>query len=304
MNPTRLDYFKLHFIILLWGFTAVAGKLISLPAVEMVFYRTILAAIGMGAVIIFNRTSFRVEGVTLLKLLATGSIVAVHWLTFFGAGQVSNPSTSLVGFATCSLWAAFLEPLIQRKKIDMLEIGLGIVVVIGLVLIFSFRFQYKLGLWLGIASGFTAALFAVINARLARRIHTHTITFYEMVGAILTVTLFLPVYRVTLSEGILQLQPTASDWMLIALLAWVCSVYAYSVAINLTKKMSVFFIQLTLNLEPVYGILLALLVFGQQEVMDTTFYVGTSIILSAVLAYPYLKRRLSWRAVDPYRGNP
>jgi len=290
------DYLKLHFIVFLWGFTAVLGKLVLLPSVEMVFYRTLLAAVGMGAWMLAFRpdsAGFRVRGPDLLKLMLTGLIIALHWLAFFGAGRIANPSTSLVGFATCSLWAALIEPVAKGRKIQPLEIGLGLVVLTGLVIIFSFDFQYKLGLLLAVISGLTAAIFGVINSRIVARLHAYTITFYEMVGACLGVILFFPFYAQALSNGKLDLSPAFLDWVYIALMAWACSVYAFSVSINLSKRLSVFFIQLTLNLEPVYGIILALLVFGQQEVMDIHFYAGTLIILSAVLSYPFLKNNLN-----------
>src|SRR6478609_102490 len=289
---TAKDYLKLHFIVFLWGFTAVLGKLVTIPSVEMVFYRTLLAAIGMGALIIVTRNTFKLDTTDLLKLLATGFIVAIHWLTFFASGRVSNPSTSLVGFATCSFWAALIEPLAKGKKIHPLEIGLGAVVLVGLYIIFSFGFQYPMGLFLGIMSGLTAALFSVINSKMVSRVGAYTITFYEMIGATLCVLLFFPIYQSYWSDGsALQLTPAPMDWVYIALMAWACSVYAYSAAINLMKKLSVFFIQLALNLEPLYGIILALIVFGEQEVMGLNFYLGTLIILSAVASYPYLKEK-------------
>ncbi len=293
MIATTKDYLKLHFIVLLFGFTAVLGKLVSIPSVEMVFYRTLLAAAGMGALILFTRGTFTVSKTDLIKILLTGFIVALHWITFFGSGRLSNPSTSLVGFATCSFWAALIEPIIKRKKIQFLEIGLGLVVILGLYIIFAGDFQYPLGLFLGIISGLTAALFSVVNSRLVTRVSAHTITFYEMVSACLIIVLFLPIYQITWADGgQLQLLPTWPDWIYIAILAWACSVYAYSVAINLTKKLSVFFIQLALNLEPVYGIALALIVFGEKELMGFNFYAGTIIIICAVALYPFLKKRM------------
>lgn len=287
------DFFQLHFLVFLWGFTAILGKLISIPAVEMVFFRTLLACLGMGVVILLARGSFHVSSADLLKLLATGLIVALHWLSFFISGRISNPSTSLVGFATCSLWAAFIEPLAKKNKIQGIEVGLGVVVVVGLYIIFSFDFQYPVGLAFGILSGFTAALFGVINSKMVTRVSALTITFYEMLGACLGVAIFFPLYQAYWSaDGLLNLTPTVADWIFLALLAFVCTVYAYAAAIRLTKRLSVFFIQLTLNLEPVYGIVLALLVFGQQEVMGRSFYAGTLVILGAVVIYPYLKKRL------------
>jgi drug/metabolite transporter (DMT)-like permease len=289
---TTKDYIQLHFLVFLWGFTAVLGKLVSIPSVEMVFYRTLLAATGMAVLILIVRGTFVVSKSDLIKIMLTGFIVAIHWLTFFGSGRVSNPSTSLVGFATCSFWAALIEPIARRKKIQPLEIGLGLVVIIGLYIIFADDFQYPLGMFLGIISGLTAAMFSVINSKLVVRVNAHTITFYEMASACVIIFLFFPLYQnMWADDGQLDLVPLWSDWIYIAIMAWACSVYAYSVAINLTKKLSVFFIQLALNLEPVYGITLALIVFGDNEVMGLNFYAGTIIIISAVALYPILKKR-------------
>lgn len=298
---TTTDYLKLHFVVFLWGFTAILGKLVSIPSVEMVFYRTLLAAIGMCAVIIVMRGSFKVSTSDLIKLILTGFIVALHWLTFFASGRISNPSTSLVGFATCSLWAALIEPFAKKSKIQYVEVGLGVVVIVGLYIIFSFDFQYPMGLFLGILSGVTCAIFSVINSQLVSRVSSLTITFYEMIGACLGVAVFFPLYvNQWAPDGTLHLTPSLTDWLWIGILSLVCSVYAYAVAINLTKKLSVFFIQLTLNLEPVYGIILALIVFGEKEVMSWNFYLGTIVILRAVVAYPFVKTRFS--QVLPHTG--
>lgn len=289
---TRADYAKLHFIVFLWGFSAILGKLVTIPAMEMVFFRSILAAAGMGIVIIITKGTFSVTRNEYIKLLAIGFIVALHWIAFFGAARVSNVSVSLVGFATNSLWAAWLEPWFNRTKIKKFEVALGLLVITGLLVIFSFDFQYKLGLVLGVAAGFTSALFSVFNAKLVRRVPAFTITFYEMIGAFTSIGIFLIAYQLTNFSGPpLQLIPTAMDWIYISLLAGVCSVYAYSVAVELMKKISVFMIQLTLNLEPLYGIVMAVIIFGETEKMGSNFYIGTVIILAAVAAYPTLRNR-------------
>lgn len=293
---TRTDYFKLHFIVFLWGFSAILGKLVSIPAVEMIFFRSVLAAIGIGAVIMLKRGSFRVSTTDLAKLLGIGAIVAVHWLAFFGAARVANVSVSLVGFATNSLWAAVLEPWMNRTRVKKFEVWLGLTVICGLYVIFSFDFHYKLGLLFGVLAGFTSALFSVFNSRMVKRIPSFTITFYEMVGVFLTLALFLPGYKMTWAENqTLQLVPSAFDWLYIALLAGVCSVYAYTVAVELMKKISVFLLQLALNLEPVYGIVMAILIFPSAEKMGVNFYIGTAIILAAVASYPLVKRRYEAR---------
>lgn len=288
---TASDYLKLHFIVFLWGFTAILGLLITIPSVEMVFFRTLLATIGMGAVIVWTKGSFHVSRADAVKLILIGFIVSFHWITFFGSARVSNASVSLVGFATNSLWAAVLEPWMNRNRVKKFELFLGLVVMAGLYVIFSFDFEYKLGLALGVAAGFLAALFSVLNAKMVRRIDAYTITFYEMGGAFLATALFLPVYQYTLAEGKTNLSPTGLDWIYMAVLAWVCTVYAFSMAVKLMKRLTVFFIQLTLNLEPVYGIIMALIVFGDREKMGLNFYLGTLIILGAVISYPALKKK-------------
>jgi drug/metabolite transporter (DMT)-like permease len=287
---SRSDYLKLHFIVFLWGFSAILGKLVSIPTMEMIFFRGILAAAGIALVIVITKGTFRVSRTDLIRLILIGSIVALHWVAFFGSARISNVSVSLVGFATNSLWAAMLEPWFNKKKIKKFEFLLGLVVLTGLYVIFSFNFEYHAGLALGILAGFTSALFSVFNARMVRRVESFTISFYEMLGIVVTFLLVLPVYSFVSGEP-LNLSPTLLDWLWIALLAGACSVYAYSVAVELMKRVSVFLIQLTLNLEPVYGIIMAVIIFKQQEKMGWNFYLGTVIILSAVASYPYLKRK-------------
>jgi drug/metabolite transporter (DMT)-like permease len=283
------DYLKLHFIVFLWGFSAILGKLVTIPAVELVFFRSIFAAAGMGAVIYFTKGSFRVTQRDFTYLILIGFIVALHWLAFFGSARVANVSVSLVGFATNSLWAALLEPWFNKTKLKKYEVALGLVVLAGLYIIFSFDFQYKLGLALGVLAGFTSALFGVYNSRLVKRNGARVITFYEMIGVFVGTGLFLPFWGLAGNE--LHLVPPAMDLIYIAVLAGVCSVYAYTVAVELMKRVSVFMIQLCLNLEPVYGIIMAVMIFGQSEKMNFNFYIGTIVILGAVCSYPLLKKR-------------
>jgi drug/metabolite transporter (DMT)-like permease len=289
---SKNDYLKLHFIVFLWGFSAILGKLIAIPALELVLLRFILAALGMYLVILFTKESLWVSRNDFFKLLLIGFIVALHWLAFFGSARVSNVSVSLVGFATNSLWAALLEPWFNKTRIKKFELLLGLIVLVGLYIIFSFDFQYKLGLLIAVSAGFTSALFSVLNSKMVRQINPRTITFYEMCGGFLGMSIFILLYQFTWADNrLFALTPSVYDWLYIALLAGVCSVYAYTMAIELMKKVSVFMIQLTLNLEPLYGIVMAVIIFGDTEKMSLNFYLGTFIILCAVLSYPMLKKR-------------
>lgn len=293
---TRADYLKLHFIVFLWGFSGILGKLVTIPAYEMVLYRTLLSALGIGVVMLFVNDKFLVSSKQFLQLIAIGFIVALHWVAFFEAARVSNVSVSLVGFATNSLWTAVLEPLFNRSMIKKFELILGLIVILGLYIIFSFNFQYPLGLMLGVLAGFTSALFSIFNSRMVRSVPAFTISLYEMIGAFICLTLFLPIYKMTWAiGGTLDLFPTMMDWVYMVILAGACSVYAYTAAVELMKKVSVFLIQLTLNLEPVYGIIMAVIIFGSEEKMGLNFYLGTITILGAVVAYPFLKRRYDTR---------
>lgn len=293
MKISTPDFFRLHFIVILFGFTGILGKLVTLPAVEMVFYRTLLAAIGIGIFLLIMRRSPRVTASDARALLFTGSIVGIHWLSFFVSGRIANVSVSLVGFATASFWTSLLEPLFTRSRVKHLEVFLGLFVVVGLGIIFGSGFTYSVGLWVGILSGLSCAIFALINARLVKRIDPYVITFYEMIGSMGSIALFLPIYRDRWADdGLLRLVPAGMDWVWILLLAWLCTVYAYSAAVELFRRISVFLFQITLNLEPVYGILMALVVFGEAEQMTAMFYIGAFVIFCAVVAFPFAKRKL------------
>jgi drug/metabolite transporter (DMT)-like permease len=291
---TAGEYFKLHFIVFLWGFTAILGKLITLPPVEMILYRTVLATIGLGAIMLFRKSDFRVESKDVPGLFLTGAIIAAHWIAFFGSARMANVSISLVGFGTASLWTAIIEPVSRGRRIKGFEVFLGLCVIAGIVIIFSFDDGHRAGFLVAILSGLLASLFAVVNARYTERIAAGAITLYEMAGAALSIAVFLPFYsRYWVDDGTLSLVPTAHDWIYLLILSGVCTVFAFAVMLRLMRKIPVFFIQLTINLEPVYGILMALVVFGEDERMDVRFYIGSLIIISSILAYPLLRRRYS-----------
>lgn len=298
--PEFKDYLHLHFLVLIWGFTAIIGLLITIPPVEVVFYRTLIASFGLAILMYAKKLSFAVGKGEVVKLLLTGSIIAGHWILFFWSARVSTASVCLAGMATTSFWTSFLEPIILKKKVKWYEVFLGILVIIGLYIIFRFEFNHALGLFLALISAFLAALFTVINSRFAKIHHHQTVTFYEMVGATLSIALFFPLYMQLFADNHqLQLQLSLSDLFYISILAIVCTVYAYAASIDLMKKISAFSVNLTINLEPVYGIILAVLIFGDQEKMHLGFYVGAVIILSSVLAHPVLSRYYHRKLLEP-----
>jgi drug/metabolite transporter (DMT)-like permease len=290
------SYFELHFIVLIWGFTAILGKLIHIPAPELVFVRTALAAPGLAVVMLLmkERAAFRIGRADLWRLLATGTLIAAHWLLFFASARVANVSISLAGLSTASLWVALLEPLFTGKRLRPFEVALALGIVAGLYLIFRFEFAHVLGLLMGVGSALFAALFSLLNARYTRRLAGTTISFYELLGACLSTVLFFPVYLAggLSASGHLELSLSASDWLWVTLLAWACTVYPFAASVRLMRRLSTFAMSLTVNLEPVYGIVLARLIFGESEKLTDGFYIGTLVILVCVAAHPVMEARL------------
>ncbi|GAB2473436.1 permease [Hymenobacter qilianensis] len=283
------DYLRLHFIVLLWGFTAILGKLISVPPVELVFWRTLLATTGLGLLLTLKKQSVRIPLGQVVRLLSVGSLVAVHWITFFLAARLSSVSVCLAGMATLALWTSLLEPLLLWRRIRGYEVFLGLLTMVGLYLVSQAEFDQLLGLAVAILSAGLSALFSVLNVKLVKQHSPLRLTFYEMMGACLSIVLFFPIYSLYFTEGAgLQLALVSWDWLWLLVLAGVCTVYAFSASIELMKRLSAFVINLTTNLEPVYGIVLAVIIFGSEERMSGGFYLGTLVILFSVLIHPVL----------------
>lgn len=289
MSATR-DYLRLHFVVWIWGFTAILGALITIPAVEIVFYRTLFASLALLFILLLRKHPIRMSFAAFWPIFTTGLLIAAHWILFFAAARVANVSVCLAGMATCSLWTSFLEPVINKRKIKLFEVLLGLLGFLGLYVIFQFDFQYKWGIIMAVASAFLGALFTVFNGRFIKTTNAYTITLYEMMGACLGTVLFFPFYTYFMNSGGLQLIPTPMDWIYLVVLSLVCTVFAFAESVTLMKRLSAFVVNLTVNLEPVYGIVLAILIFAEKEVMPANFYIGTGIILLSVLIYPIINR--------------
>ncbi len=293
-----LKYFELHLIVLLWGFTAILGVLISIPPIEIVFYRTLVSFLGIFILLKFRKESIALSKKDTLKLVSTGILFSVHWILFFGAARESNVSVTLVGMSTVALWTSILDPLINNKRIQLYEILIGLGIVAGLYMVFRVDATFQLGLIMAILSALCAALFMIINSRYTRRINNYQIMGFEMFGAWLTTLLFMPIYKMYLAgNGTVQLVPTLIDWFYILVLALVCTIYAYSASVRLMKKLSAYAVNLTATLEPVYGIILALVIFGEKERMTINFYIGAAIILIAVFSYPIIRKRVLTKTI-------
>lgn len=279
-----LDQLKLHGVVAAWGLTAVIGVLIALPALELVVWRTALAAAALTVIAPLLGGRLRIAGWTALGLVASGALIGLHWLLFFAAGKASNATVTVVGLPTTLIWSALLEWWWFRKRPRPYEIALGILMVFAVWIMLRFELRHSLGLWLSVAAAVVGSVFAVINGRLAQQHHFATITFYQMLGACLTL---LPP---ALWHGGFT-RPTPSDFAWLLVLSLVCTVFAFTLYVELLRRLSVFTINLAYNLEPLYAMLLAAAFLGEHRELHPGFFLGVALMVGAVLSHPFLKQR-------------
>ena len=284
--PKLTDYVKIHFIVILYAFTAILGNATKANALSIVFFRCVISSIGLYLVLRVAGKSLRVDKRAISIWVMNGFFIALHWLLFFGAAKVSTVAMCLAGLSTQTFWTSLLEPIFKKEPVKRIEVFLGILVVLALSIIFLTEDAQWLGLLLGIGAGFFGALFSVINGQFTHTHDARVITVFEMISAAF-ITGLVWFYEVLNNVGGIWL-PMDWDWLWISILAIVCTVYAYTETIKLYKVFSVFSINLVITLEPVYGILLAIFIFGQREIMHAGFYWGTGILLFTVFINPFL----------------
>ena len=275
------NYIHLHFLVIIAGFTAVLGELITLEAIPLVWYRMSIGAILMIIYIKFKNTPLRVPFKVLVKLAIAGVIIALHWITFFAAIKVSNISITLAMFSTGAFFASLIEPLFFKRKIIAYEILFGLIVIVGVVLITQTELNYILGIFLGISSALFSTLFAVLNGKFVQNYPPSIISFYEFVSGVIFMSIFLALDGDGFNVAYFQL--SFSDWVYLFILASVCTAYAFISSVHIMKYISPYTVVLTYNLEPIYGIVLALLIFPESETMRPQFYVGACLIVCTVL---------------------
>lgn len=288
MQKTIVNQIYLHLLVLLLAFTGVVGKLITLDAEPLVWWRMLIAFLGLVVYIGVRGINFKISGISTAQMFFNGFITAAHWLCFFMAIKVSNVSVALICFSSTTFFMAFLEPLFLKRNLILYEVMLGVVVMVGLFFIFNLEIQYKLGIALGILAAFLGCLFSIINARFIKSHDASVITAYEMIGGVVAMSIYLFAFG-NLSLDTFMLG--GSDFMYLLFLGLVCTSFAFVFMVDLMKVVTPFSIAISLNLEPIYAILLALVFFGQSEYMKPGFYVGSLVIVSSILLNGYLKNR-------------
>ena len=274
--------------MIIWGFTGTLGKLISIPAVGLVWYRVLIASVSLFIYFILSKSNLKVNKSTFLKLIANGALVGAHWILFFASIKLSTVAVTLVCLSSITLFTAIFEPLINKKRISRLEILAGILIITGIILIFKFETNYTKGIILGLLSAVFASLFAIINSKLVKQHQAPVIAFYELSGAFLWITIYL----LASSGYTSKMTPTTADLGYLFLLGTVCTSLAYVAGVYVMRELSAFRVALITNLEPVYGILIAFFFFGDLNKMTPGFWAGAMIILSTILLYPVAQKQL------------
>jgi drug/metabolite transporter (DMT)-like permease len=291
MQENKLkNYLLLHLIVFIWGFTAILGALISIDAIPLVFFRMGLAVIFIIFFFLIKKKSFKIDSKGVFKFMITGVIIAVHWIFFFKAIKVSNVSVALVTMSTGAFFTSLIEPLFFRRRIKSLEIILGLFVIAGLYIIFNFESQYKLGIIYALISSFLGSLFAVLNGLFIKKYDANRISLYQLFFGTLFVAFYL-FFSNSFSVSFFQLQKM--DWIYLIILSSVCTAYAFIASVRIMKYISPYTVMLTINLEPIYAIILALFIFGEKEKMNPEFYIGACIVLGVVLLNGIIKNKVT-----------
>ncbi|MFJ1351093.1 DMT family transporter [Capnocytophaga canimorsus] len=279
---------RLHFIIFLWGFTAILGKIITLEASALVWYRMLLtSSILLVFVFFFQKETIKIPKKLFFKLLGVGFLMALHWLFFFQSIKVSNVSIALSCISTTTLFTAITEPIVYKRRLDWLEIIIGIVIVLGMILIFKTEIQYKEGIFYGILCALLASIFSVFNGKLHGSTTSGNIIFYEIFGGFLA----LSGYFGLTGELLNFTQISWADFWWVLLLAGLFTAYPMFESIRLMKHISPFTLVLAVNLEPIYGVVFAYLIFGESEHMSPIFYMASAVMLAAIFLNGFIKSR-------------
>lgn len=274
-------YLHLHFLVFIAGFTAIIGKAISIGSVELVWYRMGIASILMFVYIKLAKVSLLVSTKSFFKLAAAGIVIALHWITFFESINVSNASITLAMFSSGAFFASLIEPLIYKRKIIWYEILFGLLVILGVFIITQSEFHYLKGIVLGIISAFLSSLFAVLNGHFLKEHSAAKISLYEFISGVIFITLFIALFKNGFSQDFFTL--SQKDIILLIIIASVCTAYAFIASTEVMRYISPYTVVLSYNMEPVYGIVLAILFFPESEKMSSTFYYGAAIIISVVM---------------------
>lgn len=281
---------SLHFMVLILGFTGIFGKLISLNTIELVWYRMLIAFITLFTFLVFKKELTKIKKKDFFGLLFVGSLVAVHWFFFFESIKVSNVSVAVVCLSTASFFSAMIEPLFLKRKPKLYEYILGIVVFVTLFLMLEAETKYTMGYVYGIIASFLGTLFTLYNAKYINRLEASKITMVEMLAGVIIFSILMLLNK---EIGINNLKIDINDFVYLLLLGTICTAAVFVWMVEIMKYISPYSLIMAINLEPIYSIVLALIIFSESEHMNLSFYIGASVIILVVFLESYLKNKIN-----------
>nr|WP_315258180.1 DMT family transporter [uncultured Flavobacterium sp.] len=285
-NDNLKSYLNLHLIVFIWGFTAILGALITIQSDFLVWYRMFFAAVFLAFFLGFKKKSFKVATKVLMKFTFVGLLIALHWILFFEAIKVSTVSITLSVFSLGAFFASLLEPLFYGRKVLWYEVFFGVIIIAGLGLIMQVEINYWNGMLLALVSIILGVLFTLMNGKLIVNHDPSVISFYEFLAGFIFISIYF-LFRGSFSAE--NFVMSAKNWILILVLASVCTAYAFTASVKVMRQLSPYTVMLTTNLEPVYGIVLAFFIIGGKEKMSTEFYIGAVVIVITVLLNGIIK---------------
>lgn len=285
----RKSFFQLHIAVLLAGFTGALGRLITLNEGLLVWYRLLITALTLWILFYATKKLQRISKADMLRLAGIGFISALHWVFFYASIKYSNVSIALVCFSVISFFSSFMEPLINRVPINRTELLFGLMNVFGIWLIFHFDTAFKLGIVLGLVAAFFGSLFPILLKIKMKRINEQTVLTWQIFGGFVTLSLVMPFYLKAFPVS--SLLPSLNDFLWLLVLSWVCSVIAFQFSMYALKKFSAFTVNLSYSMEPVYGIIMAFVLFKENQVLNKGFYMGTIVIFSTLMLHMLLLRK-------------
>ncbi|MDR6846486.1 DMT family transporter [Flavobacterium granuli] len=285
-NDNLRSYLNLHLIVFIWGFTAILGALITIKSDFLVWYRMFFAAVFIAVFLGIKKKSFKVSPKSLVKFILVGLLIALHWITFFEAIKVSTVSITLSVFSLGAFFASLLEPLFYGRKVLWYEVFFGLVIIAGLGLIMQVEVNYWSGMLLALVSIILGVLFTLMNGKLIADHDPSVISFYEFLAGFIFISIYF-LFQGSFSADFFVL--SAKNWILILILASICTAYAFTASVKVMRQLSPYTVMLTTNLEPVYGIVLAFFIIGGKEKMSTEFYIGAVVIVITVLLNGIIK---------------
>ncbi|MFZ9549377.1 MAG: DMT family transporter [Bacteroidia bacterium] len=285
----------LHVIVFIWGFSPILGRYITIPVWPLIWYRIAITVTALFIIMLWKGTSFKISIRALAELSLIGICILIHWLCFYGAIKVSNVSITMVSFSTGTLFSALIEPVFYKRKLRLYEVLIGVIIIAAILLIFSFESGYYLGILLGVSAAATSSVFGVWNGIIAKRLPSLVITLYELSAALMGLTLYI-IFTDQMHLSFFKLDKPSITGLLI--LSLVCTVYPFVEAVKLTRIISPYTITLTVNLETVYGILWAILIYHENQELSFAFYIGVLMILTSIFLNAWLKQKLNPHVLD------